>query len=65
MSPQQEADIILQQWQSLRDVAPDKRITAIEILEDAQSREINPWFLAIAISGWLWAAVWFVAWVIV
>ena len=25
--------------------------------------EINPWAFALMISGWMWAAVWFAAWV--
>jgi hypothetical protein len=25
--------------------------------------EINPWAFALMLSGWMWAAVWFLAWV--
>lgn len=25
---------------------------------------INPWSLAFVLSGWIWAAIWFVAWVV-
>ena len=61
MSPQQEADIILQQWQSLRSLSPDERIVAIRVVEKNVSREINPWPLAILISLALWGAIWAVA----
>lgn len=35
-----------------------------QMLADARNPyEINPWFIALAIGGWMWAAIWLVAFV--
>lgn len=44
----------------------DHRIEDREIEDVLNQRfrsEINPWGLAFLLCGWIWAAIWFVRWV--
>ena len=36
----------------------DEEIGSIKV-----EHEINPWAFALGLSGWIWAAIWFAAWV--
>jgi hypothetical protein len=45
----------------------NKPLTEAEVqqmLNPPSEWEVNPWAFAIALAGWIWAAIWFVAWVL-
>ena len=42
---------------------PLTEIEVQQMLTRASEYEINPFFIAFALCGWIWAAVWFLAWV--
>jgi hypothetical protein len=35
-----------------------------QMLARASEYEINPYFIGLALSGWMWAVIWFLCWVL-
>ena len=42
---------------------PLTEIEVEQMLNRASEHEVNPWIIALAVGGWMWAAIWFVAFV--